>query len=198
VNTIADIGHIDEVEATRSDSLLATCHLKVVNALTREMIVVLCFRIRPAGCGMRISDFKTRKLRDPTSTISQGSCAVIILTKIMPLDFSHYGGPSEEWLAVEKLLPATPLIDTTMNPAVLRNTANAGRVVEKAPLMKELAPLVKMTDYVILHAMAQQLKRGHTVPSPRTKQKNYRYTYSIMEADFSSGTWTLGTKSARE
>jgi acetyl esterase/lipase len=113
------------------------------------MIVVLCFRIRPAGCGMRISDFRTRKLRGPTSTISQGSCAVIILTKIMALDFSHYGGPSEEWLAVEKLLPATPLIDTTMNPAVLRDTANAGRVVEKAPLMKELAPLVKMTDYVI-------------------------------------------------
>jgi acetyl esterase/lipase len=74
---------------------------------------------------------------------------VIILDKIMALDFSHYGGPSEEWLAVEKLLPATPLIDTTMDPAVLRDTANAGRVAAKAPLMKKLAHLVKITDYII-------------------------------------------------
>jgi acetyl esterase/lipase len=74
---------------------------------------------------------------------------VIILDKIMALDFSHYGGPSEEWLAVNKLLPSTPLIDTTMNPGVLRDTANAGRVAAKAPLMEKLAHLVKMTDYII-------------------------------------------------
>jgi acetyl esterase/lipase len=66
----------------------------------------------------------------------------------MALDFSQYGGPSEEWLAVEKLLP-TQQFDLTMDPEVLRNAANANREAERAELMKELAALVKMTDYTI-------------------------------------------------
>jgi acetyl esterase/lipase len=80
---------------------------------------------------------------------SHSSRSATILRNIMALDFSHYGGPSEEWLTVEKLLPAGPLIDTTMDPVALRDAANADRIAKKSGLMKELAHLVKMHDYTI-------------------------------------------------
>ncbi|RMZ70939.1 lipase esterase [Pyrenophora seminiperda CCB06] len=66
----------------------------------------------------------------------------------MSLDFSQYGGPSEEWLAVEKTLPAVAL-DTKMDVVALRAGVHADREAIAAEAMKELAPQVHMKDYTI-------------------------------------------------
>ncbi|CBY00816.1 hypothetical protein IAQ61_011726 [Plenodomus lingam] len=64
------------------------------------------------------------------------------------LDFSPYGGPSEEWLAVEKTLPATRF-DTSIDPVVLRETVNKEREERAAGAMKLLAAQVHVKDYKI-------------------------------------------------
>ena len=66
----------------------------------------------------------------------------------MALDFSQYGGPSDEWLEVEKALP-TLAFDTSMDPIALKNSVNKEREERTAAGMKFLAPHVHMTDYNI-------------------------------------------------
>jgi acetyl esterase/lipase len=66
----------------------------------------------------------------------------------MTLDFSQYGGPSEEWLAVEKTLPALTF-DTSMNPIKLRTAVNSEREERAADAMKLFAPHVQTKDYAI-------------------------------------------------
>ena len=64
------------------------------------------------------------------------------------MDFSQYGGPSQEWLAVEKTLPAMTY-DLNADPKELRTVINAGREEASAAAMKVLAPKVKMQDFTI-------------------------------------------------
>ncbi|KAH9872946.1 hypothetical protein J1614_005341 [Plenodomus biglobosus] len=64
------------------------------------------------------------------------------------LDFSQYGGPSEEWLAIQKTLPATKF-DTSADPIVLRATVNKEREERGAEAMKLFAPHVHVKDYKI-------------------------------------------------
>jgi acetyl esterase/lipase len=66
----------------------------------------------------------------------------------MTLDFSQYGGPSEEWLAVEKTLPALTF-DTSMDPIALRTAVNAEREDRAAEAMQLFAPYVHTKDYAI-------------------------------------------------
>lgn len=66
----------------------------------------------------------------------------------MALDFSQYGGPSDEWLAIEKTLPAMTF-DTNMDPVVLKNAVNKDREEKTATGMKFLAPHVRIADYTI-------------------------------------------------
>ncbi|KAF2128693.1 alpha/beta-hydrolase [Dothidotthia symphoricarpi CBS 119687] len=66
----------------------------------------------------------------------------------MTLDFSHYGGPSEEWLALAKTLPPMAW-DPTLDPKILRDSVNAERDARTASVMKDLLPHVQMTDYTI-------------------------------------------------
>lgn len=66
----------------------------------------------------------------------------------MALDFSQYGGPSDEWLAIEKTLPAKTL-DTSIDPVVLKNAVNKEREERTAAGMKFLAPHVHVADYTI-------------------------------------------------
>ncbi|EFQ90070.1 hypothetical protein CFE70_001522 [Pyrenophora teres f. teres 0-1] len=66
----------------------------------------------------------------------------------MTLDFSQYGGPSEEWLAVEKTLPASTF-DLSMDPVALRTAVNAERESRASEAMKLLAPQVHVKDYTI-------------------------------------------------
>jgi acetyl esterase/lipase len=66
----------------------------------------------------------------------------------MSLDFSQYGGPSEEWLAVEKTLPATTF-DTSVNPTALQSAVNTERENRSAAIMPELSAHVHMADYSI-------------------------------------------------
>jgi acetyl esterase/lipase len=64
------------------------------------------------------------------------------------MDFSQYGGPSDEWLAVEKTLPARAF-DITMDPIILRNTVNTERAGRAAEFMKLLASHVQIKDHAI-------------------------------------------------
>ena len=64
------------------------------------------------------------------------------------MDFSQYGGPSDEWLAVEKTLPARTF-DISLDPIVLRNAVNTERETRSAEVMPLLAPHVQVKDYTI-------------------------------------------------
>lgn len=66
----------------------------------------------------------------------------------MTLDFSQYGGASEEWLAVEKTLPALT-VDLSLDPVVLRTAVNNDRESKAAEAMKVFAPHVHVQDYTI-------------------------------------------------
>jgi acetyl esterase/lipase len=66
----------------------------------------------------------------------------------MALDFSQYGGPSEEWLAVEKTLPALTF-DIDMDPLVLRTAVNTDRENRMAAAFVPLSPHVHTADYSI-------------------------------------------------
>jgi acetyl esterase/lipase len=63
-------------------------------------------------------------------------------------DFSQYGGPSEEWLAVEKTLPALSF-DTSVDPSALKNTVNAQREQLAREAMKTLGPKVQTQNHKI-------------------------------------------------
>ncbi|KAF2446640.1 hypothetical protein P171DRAFT_263246 [Karstenula rhodostoma CBS 690.94] len=63
-------------------------------------------------------------------------------------DFSEYGGPSEEWLKIEKALPV-PFFDFGSDPKAARDMVNAGREDASAKLMEQLGPHVRMTDHSI-------------------------------------------------
>ncbi|KAH6622029.1 Alpha/Beta hydrolase protein [Boeremia exigua] len=66
----------------------------------------------------------------------------------MTLDFSKYGGPSDEWLAIEKTLPALSF-DISRDPVELKNATNKEREERTAAGMKFLAPHVYTADYSI-------------------------------------------------
>lgn len=66
----------------------------------------------------------------------------------MALDFSEYGGPSEEWLAVEKTLTATTF-DTNTDPVALQSAVNTERDNRAAPIFAELKPYIETADYSI-------------------------------------------------
>jgi acetyl esterase/lipase len=63
-------------------------------------------------------------------------------------DFSEYGGPSEEWLNVEKTLPV-PFFDFGTDPKGVRSIVNSGREDASAKVMEQLGPHVRMTDHSI-------------------------------------------------
>ncbi|KAL1608174.1 hypothetical protein SLS60_003113 [Paraconiothyrium brasiliense] len=63
-------------------------------------------------------------------------------------DFSEYGGPSEEWLTVEKTLPV-PFFDFGADPKGVKTVVNNGREDASAKLMEKLGPYVRMTDHSI-------------------------------------------------
>ncbi|EAT77288.1 hypothetical protein HBH56_186170 [Parastagonospora nodorum] len=66
----------------------------------------------------------------------------------MALDFSKYGGPSEEWLAVEKTLPALTF-DINTDPVTLRSAVNTERENRTAAAMAQLSAHVHTKDYSI-------------------------------------------------
>ncbi|KAI4945773.1 hypothetical protein J4E91_007686 [Alternaria rosae] len=64
------------------------------------------------------------------------------------MDFSQYGGPSEEWLAVEKTLPALTF-DISLDPIVLRNAVNSEREARSAEVKQLFAPHIQTKDYAV-------------------------------------------------
>ena len=66
----------------------------------------------------------------------------------MALDFSQYGGPSEDWLEVEKTLPPFT-IDINADPKALKAAFNSEREKRSAAAMVELRPHIQTHDYSI-------------------------------------------------
>lgn len=66
----------------------------------------------------------------------------------MSLDFSQYGGPSKEWLEVEKTLPSLTF-DTSADPIALRSAVNTERENRTAAVYPLLSAKVKTTDISI-------------------------------------------------
>lgn len=64
------------------------------------------------------------------------------------LDFSQYGGASNEWLEVQKTLPAIRF-DTSVDPIVLRKTVNDEREARAAEAFKLLAEHVYVKEHSI-------------------------------------------------
>ncbi|KAF9733484.1 hypothetical protein PMIN06_010376 [Paraphaeosphaeria minitans] len=63
-------------------------------------------------------------------------------------DFSEYGGPSKEWLEVEKTLPV-PFFDFGRDPKAAQATVNNGREDASRKVMEQLGPHVRTADYSI-------------------------------------------------
>lgn len=61
-------------------------------------------------------------------------------------DFSRYGGPSEEWLALEATLPPAPGDPSAPG---FKQKANEGREAISAAAFKALAPKLQVADYTI-------------------------------------------------
>src|SRR4051812_19517089 len=66
----------------------------------------------------------------------------------MALDFSQYGGPSDEWLAVEKTLTALTF-DLKADPFALQSAVNTERENRSAAIFAELSAHVHTADYSI-------------------------------------------------
>jgi len=66
----------------------------------------------------------------------------------MSLDFSQYGGPSDDWLAVEKTLPSLTF-DINADPTALRSAVNTERENRTAAAFAELSAQVQTADYSI-------------------------------------------------
>ncbi|KAJ4302969.1 hypothetical protein N0V90_001860 [Kalmusia sp. IMI 367209] len=63
-------------------------------------------------------------------------------------DFSEYGGPSEEWLTVEKTHPI-PFFDFSVDPKSAKVTINGEREKISAKGMEKLGPHVRTADHSI-------------------------------------------------
>lgn len=102
-------------------------------------------------------------------------------------DFSQYGGPSKEWLAVETALPSTSF-DVSADPVTLRETVNAGRAESSAQAMQALAPKVHITTYTI------PTRDGSSIQA-----RSYRSVSAPKEAKlpvflfFHGGGWLFGS-----
>lgn len=64
------------------------------------------------------------------------------------MDFSEYGGPSEEWITVAETM-AVPFFDFGNDPKGFQDTVNGGREQMSAKIMEKLGPQVRTADYTI-------------------------------------------------
>jgi acetyl esterase/lipase len=87
------------------------------------------------------------------------------------LDFSQYGGPSEEWLAVEKTLPALTF-DVNADPVALRSAVNTERENRTAAVFAELSAKVVTKDYSIPTRDGSTIEARTYVSIDKAKEKN--------------------------
>jgi acetyl esterase/lipase len=66
----------------------------------------------------------------------------------MALDFSQYGGPSDEWLEVEKTMPSKTF-DVNADPVALQTAVNKERDERAAPVFAELSSQIETKDHTI-------------------------------------------------
>ncbi|SPO06388.1 related to arylacetamide deacetylase [Cephalotrichum gorgonifer] len=64
-------------------------------------------------------------------------------------DFSRYGGPSEEWLAIEATLPPMSNDPSVLDAPGLKKRLNDDREAISAAAFKDMAPRLRVKDYII-------------------------------------------------
>lgn len=106
------------------------------------------------------------------------------------LDFSHYGGPSEEWLAIEKSLPSVNF-DTSIDAKTLQSAVNTERENRAAAVMVELAAHVQTKDFSI------PTRDGSSIEA-RTYRSKDRYSTEKLPVYvyFHGGGFIFGTLSS--
>jgi acetyl esterase/lipase len=112
----------------------------------------------------------------------------------MSLDFSQYGGPSEEWLAVEKTLPALTF-DIDMDPFALRDAVNTDRENRMAAAFEPLASHVQTTDYSIPTRDGSSIE-ARTYLSVKVKQDNSEKLPVYIH--FHGGGFMFGTRNTED
>ncbi|KAH8725443.1 Alpha/Beta hydrolase protein [Phaeosphaeriaceae sp. PMI808] len=110
----------------------------------------------------------------------------------MTLDFSNYGGPSEEWLAVEKTLPALTF-DTNADPVTLKNAVNTERENRAAAAMVELSKHVHMAGFSIPTRDGATIE-ARTYRSVESKESNNLPVYMY----FHGGGFIFGTLNSED
>ena len=104
-------------------------------------------------------------------------------------DYSHFGGPSPEWSALEATLPTVP----DMAPEELKKVTNSGREDTARSEMKALASKVDLQDHSILARDGTQLEvRTYRSSSIDPKQKLPIYIH------FHGGGFFFGTLSSED
>lgn len=78
--------------------------------------------------------------------------------KMFAHDYSRFGHPTKEWLAIQNTLPEAAPLSTKEDAAVLRSTVNHGRDQAATLAMKTLGPKVSMADFSI------PTRDGRTLP----------------------------------
>jgi acetyl esterase/lipase len=110
----------------------------------------------------------------------------------MALDFSQYGGPSEEWLAVQKTLPAMTF-DVHADPTALRSAVNTERENRTAAVMAELSAHVHTADYSIPTRDGSTIE-ARTYRSVKNEKSNKLPVYLY----FHGGGFIFGTLSSED
>lgn len=91
-------------------------------------------------------------------------------------DFSQFGGPSQEWLAVEATLPATTF-DLSIPPETLKENVNKEREARTAKEMEKLAPLVQTATYDIPTRDGSTIQVRSYRPVSKSGEKLPLYVY---------------------
>lgn len=89
----------------------------------------------------------------------------------MTLDFSQYGGPSEEWLALERSLPAVNF-DINADPAALQSAVNTERENRTAAAYVHLSAQVVTEDYSIPTRDGESIQARSYRPVGEDKSEN--------------------------
>ncbi|SPO01638.1 related to lipase/esterase [Cephalotrichum gorgonifer] len=110
-------------------------------------------------------------------------------------DFSRYGGPSDEWLAIEATLPPTSNDPALLGSPELRKKLNAGREAISATAFKDLRPKLHVKDYSIPTRDGESIEaRTYQTLEPADSNADLPAVY----IHFHGGGYHLGTLSSED
>lgn len=107
-------------------------------------------------------------------------------------DFSRYGGPSNEWLAVEATLPVPPSVSGDDSILERRDATNERREAEASEAMKTLASKVELHDYSI------PTRDGDAIEARSYRSVTHREEASPVYMHLHGGGFLFGTLSSED